>query len=105
MGARKLDMKRLGVGGLITEFMAVPGTPNDDQDNHPEILDQCDKHHVGWFAWRYHSWLNTDMIIRTYAQRVGGKAVEQKFNAKTKKYMLYFQAKAEAGYTRIYFSK
>lgn len=35
MAARKLDMKRLGVGGLLTEFMAVPGTYGDPQDNYP----------------------------------------------------------------------
>lgn len=35
MAARKLDMKRLGVGGLLSEFMAVPGTPGDPQDYYP----------------------------------------------------------------------
>jgi hypothetical protein len=46
---------------------------------------------VGWFAWRYHSWLNTDMIVKTYAQRVGGKAVEQKFEVKTKNIYYIFK--------------
>ena len=55
--------------------MAVPGTPGDDQDIYPEVLDKCDQHHIGWFAWLYHSQLNSDLITRTYAQRVGGKAV------------------------------
>ena len=32
IGARKLDMKRLGVGGLMTEFMAVP---NADEGTDP----------------------------------------------------------------------
>lgn len=53
MAARKLDMKRLKVGGLLTEFMAAPGCSSDPQDLHPEILDKCDQYHIGWFAWRY----------------------------------------------------
>lgn len=58
MAARKLDMRRLGVGGLITEFMAVPGTPGDNQAYYPEILNKCDKYHIGWFAYLFHPGLN-----------------------------------------------
>lgn len=35
MSARRLDMKRLKVGGLLTEFMAVAGTKGDPQNQYP----------------------------------------------------------------------
>lgn len=35
VAARDLDMKRLDVGGLLTEFMAAPGSSSDPQDIHP----------------------------------------------------------------------
>lgn len=97
MGARKLDMKRLGVGGLLTEFMAVPGTPGDPQDYYPKILDKCDKYHIGWFAYLYHPLLNVDMVTRVYAQRIGGTLLEHKYDAINKKYMLYYQSNMHAG--------
>lgn len=87
--------------------MAIPNTiPGTDPNEYfEEILNICDKQHISWFGWDFRPGLNLNFIVRTYAQRTGGKIVEQKFNSETKSYHLYYEAKIHAGLTKIYFSK
>lgn len=66
--ARKLDMKRLEMGGILTEFFAL----TDQAERDMVILDKCDSMFLSWFAWDYRDSMIVWILKRTYAQRVAG---------------------------------
>jgi hypothetical protein len=104
MAARMLDMKRLGVGGLLTEFFA---TDEEKllQGESKEMLRRCDKKNIGWFAWQYRHDLNYEMLSRVYTQRVGGHLVTQLYDDETAIYTLEYESRLGTGETVIYFPK
>ena len=113
MHARMKDVKRLNTGGLLSEFYVIDA----EGEKNIEMLDECDDNLQSWFGWIYdiksnanqpkhlqsqdnlHSILYDENgqvnklirgITRTYAPRVAGETIAQKFDEKTKKFVLTY---------------
>lgn len=49
MQARMNDIKRLGTGGILSEFFII----GEEGKKNRAMMDQCDKHHQSWIGWLY----------------------------------------------------
>lgn len=123
INARLADMKRLKVGGILSEFYVIR---SQGVQNIP-VMDYCDKNLQGWLGWIYKpfdgfnglpasnsSFFKPDgtpnttaisVIVRTYAPIVAGSTVSQFFNTTSKQFVLVYDMCISCNETVIFASK
>lgn len=122
------DVSRLKVGGLLSEFYVI----DEMGDKNVEMMNLCDDNLQSWFGWLYnidkigtvpkeiqsqhnlHDILyNKDGstisrlvegVTRTFAPRVAGVTISQKYDPNTKKFVLVYDICTTCGDTSIFIS-
>ena len=123
---RDSDVKKLGIGGLLTEFGAIDDSPKSVKEIQV-ITDLMDQYLYGYVYWTYKSYhdittANTKgsedyywgdgllqeskvkALTRTYARKICGQIQKMRFNVDTKDFELDYTAFANCSQTEVFAS-